>query len=361
MLTGHITLSPYDLLRVCNVLYWIWGRMHSLKFKEYDLYSSKGMRPFKFMMTFWERVEDREFSTFTSVLEDMRARLLRGHMKASDPRDIIYSLRNIHLSARTLIQPDYSLKLDEVYNDATRACIEECQDLSILHLCDNADSVSSQEKTVEFPSWVPDWSKMMTVRPISMFEFAACGTFQHTLEPRCVLGQLKVRGKHVGHISTLFSKEWEKFFGRAQNRQPLRSLRSIVRALVEERPHLSSRITEKDLFLLMTCNGVGVGIRYGEGLKYNMLTFNELEFKCCQDFARNRRIALSDGGHLALVPSSSLRHDEIWVLYGCSAPVILRRIADSEYKLIGICYVDGIMYGEAVADSEGRVPEISLS
>lgn len=92
-----------------------------------------------------------------------------------------------------------------------------------------------------------------------------------------------------------------------------------------------------------------------------MEQFDELDLTCCQDFARDRRVALSEGDRLALVPSSSLRHVEIWVLYGCSAPVILRRIADSEYKLIGVCYVDGIMYGEAVTDSEGGAPEIFLS
>lgn len=232
MLIGHITLSPYDLLRVCSALHRILGRMDALEPTEYDLYYSTGMRPFRFMMTFWENVEDGKFSSFTSVLEDMRAWLLRGYMKASDLRDIIYSLRNIHSSGRMLIRPDYSLKLDEVYNDATRACIEECQDLSILSLCDNADLVSSKGKTVKFPSWVPDWSKMITVRPIHISGFAACGKFRHTLEPRCVLGQLKVRGKHVGHISTLLSEKWEKFFGSARNRrlwkgkQALRSLQS---------------------------------------------------------------------------------------------------------------------------------------
>ena len=43
--------------------------------------------------------------------------------------------------------------------------------------------------------------------------------------------------------------------------------------------------------------------------------------------------------------------DEIWFLYGASAPVILRRLATGNYRFMGEAYVHGVMYGEAGAES----------
>lgn len=42
--------------------------------------------------------------------------------------------------------------------------------------------------------------------------------------------------------------------------------------------------------------------------------------------------------------------DLIYILYGCSVPVILRRIEGSdEYKLVGECYVHNMMDGQALS------------
>lgn len=59
---------------------------------------------------------------------------------------------------------------------------------------------------------------------------------------------------------------------------------------------------------------------------------------------------------LALVPAETERHDIICILLGCSVPVVLRRIEGAVtvhdeqplYKLIGECYMHGMMDGEAL-------------
>ena len=54
--------------------------------------------------------------------------------------------------------------------------------------------------------------------------------------------------------------------------------------------------------------------------------------------------------HFGLGPNEARRGDLICILYGCTVPVILREIEDSVnpyYELIGECYVDGLMDGEA--------------
>ena len=68
-----------------------------------------------------------------------------------------------------------------------------------------------------------------------------------------------------------------------------------------------------------------------------------------------RRLMLSaKGGYLGLAPKEAKKHDSICVLYGCSVPVLLRKVIGDErtgdyyYKFIGECYVHGMMDGEAL-------------
>jgi hypothetical protein len=63
----------------------------------------------------------------------------------------------------------------------------------------------------------------------------------------------------------------------------------------------------------------------------------------------NRRFLVSGGSRrfTGLSPMAAQVGDEICILYGCSVPVVLRLEGD-HWLLVGECYVDGIMDGEAV-------------
>jgi hypothetical protein len=51
-----------------------------------------------------------------------------------------------------------------------------------------------------------------------------------------------------------------------------------------------------------------------------------------------------------LAPEEAERGDSVCILFGCSVPVILRKINSSEFELVGEAYVYGKMEGEAVTD-----------
>lgn len=53
-------------------------------------------------------------------------------------------------------------------------------------------------------------------------------------------------------------------------------------------------------------------------------------------------------GYIGIGPRSLQRGDGVFVLKGGRVPFILRKIADNTYKLVGECYVHGIMHGEAL-------------
>lgn len=65
----------------------------------------------------------------------------------------------------------------------------------------------------------------------------------------------------------------------------------------------------------------------------------------------DRRLIWTDTGKLGLVPRNTEASDMICVLFGCSVPVILRP-KDGRYIIIGECYIDGMMNGEAVLEYE---------
>jgi hypothetical protein len=76
------------------------------------------------------------------------------------------------------------------------------------------------------------------------------------------------------------------------------------------------------------------------------------------------RLFVSDNANVwGAAPESALPDDEIFVLMGCSVPVVLRKLTDREYRLVGECFCYGYMDGEAWRTSEGKeldVQEIVL-
>ncbi|KAF5585567.1 heterokaryon incompatibility (het-6OR allele) [Fusarium pseudocircinatum] len=68
-------------------------------------------------------------------------------------------------------------------------------------------------------------------------------------------------------------------------------------------------------------------------------------------YASQRRVFLTDEGHIGLAFASALVGDSVWVVSSCPVPLLLRPRADGTYQLIGDSYVHGIMQGEAVKDN----------
>jgi hypothetical protein len=73
----------------------------------------------------------------------------------------------------------------------------------------------------------------------------------------------------------------------------------------------------------------------------------------------NRRVFLTEGTGsgkekmLGLCPPATKERDIITVLFGCSVPVVLRMVSfegERFYRLVGECYVHGMMDGEAIPD-----------
>jgi hypothetical protein len=57
-----------------------------------------------------------------------------------------------------------------------------------------------------------------------------------------------------------------------------------------------------------------------------------------------------------LAPDKAAVGDLLCILYGCSVPVVLRKLAHGQYQFIGECYVHGMMDGEALPANPPQFP-----
>jgi hypothetical protein len=58
-----------------------------------------------------------------------------------------------------------------------------------------------------------------------------------------------------------------------------------------------------------------------------------------------RRVITTNSGFIGLLPEEAQDGDSIAIVLGCYHPVVLRPSGD-EYKVLGECYVHGLMDGE---------------
>jgi len=78
--------------------------------------------------------------------------------------------------------------------------------------------------------------------------------------------------------------------------------------------------------------------------------FGVLVGKACHE----RKFFTTADGRMGLCPRGTRVGDAIVVLYGGSVPYVLRDVGGHDWKFVGECYVDGIMFGKAC---ERRVGE----
>jgi len=73
----------------------------------------------------------------------------------------------------------------------------------------------------------------------------------------------------------------------------------------------------------------------------------------------NRRFVSLDKNHIGLCPLETQEGDAISILHGSQLPIVLRSCGLS-WKVVGPCYIDPIMYGEAVDWDEDEAETFTL-
>ena len=303
-------------------------------------------------------------------LKSIIARVYTGShccIKASDPRDYVYALLGMAADARSLgLKVDYSKSCRDVYIDLATAFI--CNgDLDILSYCRYPRNRS------DIPSWVPDWSSILTARMPSQLYCVAASTSCIPLEIQdsALPNIIKVKGAYVDCIKRTGTV-------RANTAEPFTNwyhdfLKLLVRCQ-ELNPNIDIdgaawRTPVMDLELpagfnpkfqradISHYNRFLQQFQIGEKIfdfERDMLGCDESEGRDCLPYSYCFKATASllgmsfmtVDGQIGLGPDTMEEGDIIAIIFRVNVPFVLRPVANGYYKVIGECYVYGIMDGE---------------
>ncbi|OCK74394.1 HET-domain-containing protein [Lepidopterella palustris CBS 459.81] len=248
---------------------------------------------------------------------------------ATDPRDKIYAILGL-INCGPRLSPDYSLSCKKVYIAAFRAMLEYFGDLRVYnHL---QDSHLDREK--ELPSWVPDFMAL-TTGTIHSMTFINGASPNDPIESQAVSPLYSAASNTGSYITggsfkeafwrtiTLDCKVVEYHQGLTLRDNPRDRRRRLDRAdkLV---PPQSLESEEKLIEALDRQAALAEGAQY------------------------SRRFFTTEKGYMGIGPSVAQTRDIICVLFGGEVPFVLRPVGNGRYKMVGQCYMHGIMDGEVI-------------
>ena len=305
------------------------------------------------------RLADNELNfTFLDTMHSTR------HCSYSDAKDRVYAILSLLESSSDAIdiEPDYTKRTSEVYQDVALRYINLNNTLKILPWS------GLNERLSEMPTWVPDWRVADTPFPfvtglasghtVSEVQYRGSGILsvtgsasapvQHVDKMDCrdritLIAEIQrlapqdvLRGSYIGSGSLLtaycntlcadtFSDTYSPRIGSLPQFQPsLEFLSAILQPSMEQVPHYS-RGTQAETYL-------------------DFITA----------YCKERSLVKTREGNLCLAPRTAQPGDQVCVLLGCDLPMLLRPTSDSQYQVVGPCYVHGLMNGEAFL---GTIPE----
>lgn len=292
--------------------------------------------------------------------------------RATDPRDKVYSVLGL-LSApeNGKIIPDYCLSFQKIYGQVVQSSIESLGTLDVFGYC-----LLRRDSESGLPSWVPDWRARnkpheadvaMPLHAQSLQQgeapYQASGASQPVLHFSEDFTTLRLDGlqidtlKNVGsldasHLDLSPDDNWPKEI----QRQPGNLRNADVNAAV------SVSLQPEDMAFLDERAQI---IGSSESLTFQPKQFDKslmalFPSKPSTDpmeaWDRIRRLIgvgtlrklISSERFVGLGPEAAQAGDVVCILFGGRNPYLLRRRNDTSYLLVGECYVNGLMHGEAL-------------
>jgi hypothetical protein len=276
--------------------------------------------------------------------------------------------------------PDYELSVKRNFTRFATTLASEYGSLDFLSLWSaNLDPLvpDTPDELKGFASWVPSWTATPLCTP---WRLATGGSKQargavlwdaavgrkhvhDQTEDAVTTGRLQVRGRIIDRINVVSSTKFTKYFDNVDDAY----LTALVDQIKRDIPDLS-HWTHVDLvrFLSIVAANGAVPERSaqdllttpgrGENIFRDMSGWrNELGLALAM--GRGRRFVRTEQGRLGLAPAVGSRArsgqeagSAIVVLHGCIVPVLLENtnMNKGEWRLLGDCYIEGVMHGEAI-------------
>ena len=301
-----------------------------------------------------------------------------------DPRDRVYALLGLLDEDKEMrsITVDYSISMETLYKQIAWRVISSQRSLRI---CAEAPERNIAGVALDLPSWVCNWTCSRSVSSIEYIDYEVA-FFKASLgypyrgidnDSDC----LALKGRVIDAVQEIIdTPPWDRSSDIADQRAQLLSetLPAVYDAL-----HNASKSIEQDELahkIITTCTADGYirevtrdtewppEARSKSTCKQMLdLIINRPEMLAeldafqerwiasfvtqCDHVTYKRRFAILGHFGLAVVPWSTRVGDVIAILHGSSMPFVLRQMGEA-YRMIGVCFVDGMMYGERVTWAE---------
>ncbi|KAF2145870.1 uncharacterized protein K452DRAFT_102434 [Aplosporella prunicola CBS 121167] len=311
-------------------------------------------------------------------------------VSTTDPKDRVFAYLGFWKPSDFL--PDYTQTVEQVYLEFAHQIMQTSDSLDILSL-GHGTSVSPTEGLADLPSWAPDWSSgrgyySLLLNNTNAVAWDAAKARQHAADAATATGSrtLHARGKIIDVVRAVSAKPFKKFafgnqdlgekscLGDVIQQKPLDSpLKHTTRLDVMRMLSAAARCGQKPrrddpvellAFYDAHCSHLLDGTDNASGswdwsAEETMLLRTETEvnfFGVC-----GRRLLETTAGRIGLAPELCEVGDALAVLHGCRVPLVLRRVEGEEsYRLVGDCFVEGAMNGEAVSWFDCEADEIVL-
>lgn len=299
---------------------------------------------------------------------------------ASVAHDYIYALLG-HPSARRpdgvdFVKVDYSKSLNDLYLDVAEKLLAQAHgDLTLLSaVYHTGNSLTTG------PSWVPQWhqSHPSMIAPLAGEHVWYNASLSESTEPKIPVmaglvegARLYVRGIAFDTVSTCSA---------AFDKSPDAALNHPVEAAWSLFQPLSGTEVLDALSLVLVCDMDGHTLDAAEenirkhktsfvsyclaettldpAIKSGIVRINEplpvegdgVQYRMMvRIYCPGRKVFKTASGRFGLGPSAMRPGDICCILFGACVPFVIRR-CDQAFKLVGECYIHGVMRGEIVAE-----------
>jgi hypothetical protein len=281
--------------------------------------------------------------------------------KFSDSKDHVYGLLGLErlcpdLSPeRSLFQPDYNVSEFECYKATTETLLIECGDLGIIFLVQHDPAIDHER-----PSWVPRLDRRLLTEPYYEF-WKASGNVKATVSKKMRDGQecMRIKGFRVDRLRTIASKfefpedeeRLQTLLSRLERRYGTECVAwtasngiSSFGRLLNESPTLESEHL-KEFEAYMNWD-IEKSLSRFPSPSYHVPGVDAFRDLCC-DWLVGRCFFETDEGLLGVGPDFMQPGDHVVILFGGKMPFVLRPVGKL-WRLVGACYVYGLMEGEAI-------------
>ena len=284
--------------------------------------------------------------------------------KCSDQRDRIHALANVSRLPRSqspeyqpILRPDYSKDVGCVFQDFVLWEIEGSHGLRILLYCDLHEALPN------VPSWVPNLPASIPNRNIHHLSA--------TRDTRALAlhdgnGVLEVTGAFVSPIGKIIDVEslkegwsYDDFCGE------IRRLVTVISGSAENNIYPTGVGLAEAFCRMIYANIFADSFDpILSGLALFQDAFDELSRVVDQSGdkstasnvkiylrdreLRSRKFLTTSDGYMGLAPLGARPGDQVSVLLGCPAPMVLRPTDDGCFEVVGYCYIHGYGDGEAL-------------